>query len=158
MVVEPILILVVKACLLLALLVLGLAGYALKRETDVQTKAQEVALAATQGGRVPTQTQVPAGGGGGLGDRTQTQGFIPSPEAVIDSLAKLATAFGGLRASVAALLVTFGLVIFAGIFAAVADKVPEPAGSNDSVPSASRDEKDPRPKDSADDRVGANRP
>jgi hypothetical protein len=106
-------------------LVLIFAGYALRREMDLQKNAQDVVRAVAEKSGA-TGASVPAGPGqaGGLADRTQGHSLV-APDAVIKALAELAKEIGALRASVAALLIAFGLVIFAGIFASVADKVPD---------------------------------
>ncbi|WP_062993108.1 hypothetical protein [Nocardia anaemiae] len=67
---------------------------------------------------------------GGLAEATRPQSLLGADN-VIKALADLGDALSKLRASVAALLIAFGLVVFAGIFAAVNDKVSD---SNTSGP------------------------
>ena len=63
-------------------------------------------------------------GGGGLGGTTRPQALVGADK-LVDSLARLGDAMARLRPGAAALLLAFGLLVFAGVIASVDYKVPD---------------------------------
>jgi hypothetical protein len=111
---------VISACLIGALLLFGYSAYALRREMDAQEAAKNVVEKVADKVVLPPARTIERPHG--LDDATGLQSLL-GPDNVIKALADLGDALSKLRASVAALLIAFGLVVFAGIFAAVDDKV-----------------------------------
>ncbi|MFE5284763.1 hypothetical protein ACFRAQ_07295 [Nocardia sp. NPDC056611] len=105
---------VVWFCLIGAALLLGYSAYAAHSEFDAQKSALRTLDAVAKEHRSEP-------GAGGAFEQQGAEALVEKP---IEALAKLAEALGKLRTSVAALVLAFGLIMLAGVFASVLDKIP----------------------------------
>ncbi|MEU1210577.1 hypothetical protein [Nocardia sp. NPDC005825] len=110
---------VIWSCLIGAALLLVYSAYAMHSEYDAQKQALQTvdAIAKQHWPHQPAPTQ----GAGGTFEQQGAEALVEKP---IEALAKLAEALSKLRTSVAALVLAFGLIVLAGVFASVLDKIP----------------------------------
>jgi hypothetical protein len=109
---------VVIVCLVVAISLVGYAVWALPSELAVQ---REVKNTAEQLGRAVAASTTSAGGFAG---QVQPQALSAGTD-FVKALATLGDSMSKLRSGTSALLLAFGILIFAGIAAGVDDKVPD---------------------------------
>jgi hypothetical protein len=112
---------VVYACFVAAGLCFLYAFLALRADLRAQQAVQRTAETVDEALRRTAQA---GAAGGGLGGSTRPQALVGADK-LVESLARLGDAMARLRPGAAALLLAFGLLVFAGVIASVDDKIPD---------------------------------
>lgn len=115
---------VVYACFAAAGLCFLYAFLALRADLQAQQAVQRTAETVSDAVRRTAQAGAAGAGAGGLGGTTRPQALVGADK-LVESLARLGDAMARLRPGAAALLLAFGLLVFAGVIASVDDKVPD---------------------------------